>query len=430
MTLRSKFGWRARTSRRVGVASVLAIALAAFRCGSPAPTRPSDTGRRVIASLSPVPIRAEPERLGGPMNRYRLAGDAIFRGSAGTSGRITQLAIAIARADGQIDTRTVGVDLAIDPGRVVTYRISQTIDSPSANPPERLQITAGGVDQDGKPLTIDAADAPVIASSPATSGPFNHVFIVLEENLGFENAIGNPQMPFLNQLASQFALATQYYANGHPSIGNYFMLTVGRIVTAAEDYAGLVSDDNVVRRLLASGLTWKSYAEDLPSVGYTGGNFGSYVRRHNVFATFDDVVRSATQVKNLVPFTHFAGDLAANALPNYAFIVPNLCNDGHDCPPSTVDAWLQANIGPLIGSAQFQRDGLLIITYDEAGDADTRYGGGRIAWIAVSGRSKRGYRSSTLYQHQNTLRLTLQALGVTAVPGMAAGASDMSEFFY
>jgi acid phosphatase len=140
-------------------------------------------------------------------------------------------------------------------------------------------------------------------------------------------------------------------------------------------------------------------------------------------------VNSPTQVKNLVPFTHFAIDLAENTLPNYAFIVPNLCNDGHDCPAATVDQWLQANIAPLVGSSQFQRDGLLIVTYDEAADSDVRQGGGRIAWVAVSGKSKRGYRSSTLYQHQSTLRLTAQALGLTIFPNLAATAPDMREFF-
>jgi hypothetical protein len=94
-----------------------------------------------------------------------------------------------------------------------------------------------------------------------------------------------------------------------------------------------------------------------------------------------------------------------------------------------VDSWLRSNIGPLIGSSQFQRDGLLIITYDEGPDADVRHGGGRVAWVAVSGRSKRGYRSSTFYQHQSTLRLMSQALGLVMFPNQAATAPDMSEFF-
>ncbi|PYP42552.1 MAG: hypothetical protein DMD42_11855, partial [Gemmatimonadetes bacterium] len=57
------------------------------------------------------------------------------------------------------------------------------------------------------------------------------------------------------------------------------------------------------------------------------------------------------------------------------------------------------------------------------------HGGGRIAWIAVSGKSKSGYRSTTLYQHASTLRLSLKVLGVTAYPNAAATALEMDEFF-
>jgi len=260
-------------------------------------------------------------------------------------------------------------------------------------------------------------------------GPsFNHVYIVVEENTDYTSVIGSSSMPYLNGLAQQYGLATQYYANTHPSIGNYFMMTVGKIITNDDSYSNVVSDDNVVRRLLAAGKTWKSYAEDLPSVGYTGGDMGNYARKHNVIALLSDVVNDPVQKNNLVPFTQFATDLANSALPSYSFIVPNLCNDAHDCSLSTADAWLQTNIDPLIKGAQFQQDGLLIILFDEAG-GDNGHGGGRVAWIAVSGKSKPGYRSTTLYQHASTLRLSLEVLGVTAYPNAAAIAPEMDEFF-
>src|SRR5204863_8057865 len=191
---------------------------------------------------------------------------------------------------------------------------------------------------------------------------FNHVFIVVEENTNYANVIGNSSMPYLNGLAQQYGLPTQYYADPHPSLGNYFMLTVGDIVTNNDSYSGpLVTEDNVVRELLTAGKTWKSYAEDLPRVGYTGPDVGKYARRHNTVALLADVVNDPNQVKNLVPFTQFATDLSSNTLPNYALIVPNTCNDAHDCPLSTADSWLKTHIDPLIKSAQFQQDGLLII---------------------------------------------------------------------
>jgi phosphatidylinositol-3-phosphatase len=262
-----------------------------------------------------------------------------------------------------------------------------------------------------------------------SSGPFTHVFIVVEENEGFDDVLTNGAMPYLGFLASQFAQATEYYATSHPSIGNYFMLTVGRIVSTSDSYSSVVTDDNIVRQLIAAGKTWKSYAEDLPAPGYTGGDTGLYARRHNVIALLSDVVGNAAQARNLVPFSQFPLDLAANTLPNYSFIVPNLCNDGHDCSIAVADGWLQSQIAPLIASSQFQRDGLLIIVYDEATDRDSSHGGGRIPWVAVSGRSKRGYRSTTFYQHESTLRLTCEALGLNAYPNLAASAPSMTEFF-
>jgi acid phosphatase len=163
-------------------------------------------------------------------------------------------------------------------------------------------------------------------------------------------------------------------------------------------------------------------------VGYTGSGRGKYARKHNVIALLSDVVNDTAQRNNLVPFSQFAVDLAAGTLPNYSMLVPNLCNDAHDCPLSTADAWLKTNLEPLIASPTFQRDGLLIVAFDEA-VSDSTKGGGRIAWVVVSPKAKRGYRSSTPYQHQSALRLSLGWLGVTAFPNAAADAPDMDEFF-
>src|SRR3989449_5024707 len=270
--------------------------------------------------------------------------------------------------------------------------------------------------------------AVTVTASGGGSAPFGHVFVVTEENHDYASVVGSAAMPYLNGLAQQYGLATQYYANTHPSIGNYFMLATGQIITNNDSYSTIVTVDNVVRRLLAAGKTWKSYAENLPSVGYTGGDVGNYARKHNVFALLSDVVNDATQVQNLVPFSQFATDLANGTLPDFVNIVPNLCNDAHDCSLATADGWLQSNIDPLIKSALFQQDGLLIIVFDESGGDNTN-GGGRIVWVAVSPKSKPGYQSATLYQHQSTLRLILKGLGVTAFPGAAASAPDMGEFF-
>ena len=256
-----------------------------------------------------------------------------------------------------------------------------------------------------------------------------HVFIVVEENHSYASVVGTGAMPYLDTLIGRYALATQYYANTHPSIGNYFMLTVGQIVTNNDSYVDTIRDDNVVRRLLAAGKTWKSYADSLPSVGYTGGNVGKYVRRHNPLTYLSDVTDDPAQKQRLVPFTQFANDLAGDTLPNYSFIVPNLCHDAHDCALDSADTWLHSNIKPLIESPRFQQDGLLVIVFDESVGSDVVYGGGQIVCVLVSAKVKPGYRSTTLYQHQSTLRMMIQALGLSSYPGAAASAVEMGEFF-
>jgi len=263
---------------------------------------------------------------------------------------------------------------------------------------------------------------------PSVSGPFGHVFIVVDENANYGDVIGDSAMPYLNSLARRYALATRYYANAHPSIGNYFMMTVGDTIANDDGYSHIVTRDNVVRRLVAAGKTWKSYAESLPWVGYLGQGRGRYARKHNVLALLSDVAQDDEQRANLVPFSQLATDLGTDALPDYGFIVPNLCNDAHDCPLSTADAWLRQNIDPLVQSATFQRDGLLIVVFDESG-RDSTYGGGRIACVIVSPKAQRGYRSTTFYQQQSLLRLSLAALGVRTFPNAAASAPDMDEFF-
>jgi len=270
------------------------------------------------------------------------------------------------------------------------------------------------------------------ASPPPPSGTvpqFEHVVLVVEENHSYSEVIGNSAMPYLNGLASQYGLATQYFANTHPSIGNYFMLTTGQIVTNDDAFAGTVSVDNIARDLLASGNTWKSYAESIPSQGYTGGDSYPYAKRHNPFSYFTDVVNSSSQVQNLVSLSQFNSDLANNQLPNFSFLVPNLLDDAHDGPLQLADAWLQQTIAPLISRSAFQKDGLLIIVFDEADTSDSANGGGHVAALIISPKAQQGHQSTTLYQHQSTLRLILHGLRVPAYPAAANSAPEMGEFF-
>jgi phosphatidylinositol-3-phosphatase len=262
-------------------------------------------------------------------------------------------------------------------------------------------------------------------STPPSSA---HVVMVVEENHSYSQVIGNSAMPYLNGLASQYGLATQYFGDVHPSIGNYLMLTTGIPETIDDSFTGTISDDNVVRELVKANKTWHSYAESLPNVGYVGGDAYPYLRHHNPFTYLTDVNGTA-QANNLVPFSQFAADLSAGKLPDYSFVIPNAMNDAHDGTLAQADQWLQANIDPVIKNAAFQKNGVVVIVFDESVMTDVSHGGGHVAMVVVGPKVKKGFQSTTTYQHQSTLRFVLSTLGVNSYPGAAAVATDMGEFF-
>lgn len=259
---------------------------------------------------------------------------------------------------------------------------------------------------------------------PASS----RIFLVVEENHSYSEVIGNSSMPYLNSLATKFGLATQYYADAHPSIGNYFMLTTGQIETIDNAFTGTVGDDNIVRELVKANKTWRSYAESLPSPGYLGGDVFPYLRHHNPFTYFSDVI-GTSQASNVVPFSQFSADLNSGNLPDFSFIVPDALDDAHDGTLAAADQWLQTNIDPLVTSGAFQSNGVLVIVFDESEITDVAHGGGHVAMVIVGPQIKPGVQSSTLFQHESTLRLVLSTLGVNSFPGNAASARDMGEFF-
>jgi acid phosphatase len=291
-----------------------------------------------------------------------------------------------------------------------------------------LQASCGGGTTDPPPPP-PPGKIPIVA----------HVFLLVEENHSYSQVIGNSVMPYTNGLAKQYALATQFYANRFNSLPNYFMLTVGDLVTTNDSYTGTVTADNVARAVTAAGKSWKIYAESLPSAGYLGPSVLPYGQDHNPFAYFSDVKNSSSQAANMVPFTQLATDMQNGTLPDYAMIVPNFENDGHDCPPAmsnctdtdklqNIDNWVKNNIGPLISSSAFSNS-VLIYTWDESDINDTSNPNERVATILISPKVKAGFQSTTKYQHQSTLKLTMQLIGVSDYPGLAASAPDMSEFF-
>lgn len=306
-----------------------------------------------------------------------------------------------------------------------------------------------------------AQQAPEIPKSHGEIPLFQHVFVIVEENENYEHVIGNTDdLPYLNSLADRYGLATNYFANTHPSINNYFYLTAGRSGTKPPWIRGLadvypldVSGENMASVLTAEGKSWKAYAEDLPRPGYVGDDKFPYAKRHNPFAYFETVRSKVSERARIVPFQQFKQDLDNQALPDYSFIVPNLYHDGHNSLTTRrgsgcgehqalrqIDDWLKENIRPLVESSTFQQGGLLIILFDEACSGkkgDSRLdptnaairGGGRVPAIIVSSRTPPHTRSAVLYHHESVLRLSLKALGVDRFPGLSDTSPDMYPFF-
>jgi phosphatidylinositol-3-phosphatase len=267
-----------------------------------------------------------------------------------------------------------------------------------------------------------------------------HVFVVVEGTSGYTSVINNSSMPYLNQLASRYGLATQFYANTHPAIGNYFTLTTGQTISNNPAFAATVSQENIVRSLMQSGKTWKSYAESLPAAGYTGASKYPYLKSSNPFSYFADVANSSSEKLNLVPLAQFSADLAAGSLPDFSFLAPNAANSLQGCPVGVTactqyqkqrlaDAWLQKNVAPLLASKAFQQDGLLMIVFSDAAASDTTRGGGRVAALLIGPKVKPGYKSTAVYSHRNLLKTALQALGVSNYPSPVATVAGMKDFF-
>lgn len=276
-------------------------------------------------------------------------------------------------------------------------------------------------------------------NSTGTVPAFAHVVLVVEENTSYSEVIGNSAMPYLNSLATKYGVATQYYGNVHPSIGNYLMMTTGAMATTDDHFTGTISGDNLARQFATDNKTWKVYAEGVPSAGYLGGDTGYYIQHHNPFSYFSDVTSNPAEAANIVPFSGFGSDVGSGNLPDFALVIPNSRDDAHDCPGggssctasqrlAPADAWLQANIAPLIASAQMANT-LLVITFDEGDLSDTANGGGHVATVVVSQTGKAGYKGTATYQHQNLLRTIGDALRLSHVPGAGQSAGNMGEFF-
>ena len=285
-------------------------------------------------------------------------------------------------------------------------------------------------------------------ASPQSVPRSTHVWMITEENHSFEDVIGNSAMPYYNQLANQYGLATQFYANQHSSLPALMWLVAGAPV---EPNNGTVSchhtDDNIVRELLKQGYTWRSYQQSMPSAGYQGlfgGKNNMYYRRHNPLIDFSDVCPGTGQEINSVPISDVITDLnAADFVPdatvNYAYVTPDADEDAHSGTLQAADHWLQANIPAILDRPEFMPggDGILFIVWDEGTlykdnrcSATVKNGcGGRTATLVIGPQVKPGYKSTITYHSENVLKTVCVAMGLSPCPGAAQNADPMADFF-
>ena len=252
------------------------------------------------------------------------------------------------------------------------------------------------------------AGGSVGATIPARPPPsvrvptFTHVVVVVFENKEATSIAGNPDAPTFNALAHRYAVLTNYDAVSHPSLPNYLALVSGSTHGISSDCTDCVIDArNLADTLAAAGKTWKTYAEDLPHPGYTGAFSGRYAKKHDPFLYFRDVADSRARRNRVVPFTQLSSDLRRHRLPDLSLVVPNLCDDMHDCSVATGDAWLKTHVVPLLHSRAL-RGGVVFVVFDE-GTSSTG-GGGHVYALALGPTVRGGSRFTRATNHYGLLR--------------------------
>jgi acid phosphatase len=240
------------------------------------------------------------------------------------------------------------------------------------------------------------------------------VVVAIFENKNEQSIIGSAAAPYLTQLAASGAMFTDAHGIRHPSQPNYLALFSGSTQGVTNDACPLTfPGGNLAAQLAAAGETFAGYSEDLPQPGWTGCKSGGYARKHNPWVDFPALPASVNQ-----PFSALPANYAA--LPTVSFVVPNLCNDMHDCPVATGDAWARRVLDPYVTWAR-AHDSLLIVTFDES------EGGSAANHIAtfVVGAGVRQTSVNQRIDHYSVLRTLEDMYGLPPL-GEAANAQPLT----
>jgi hypothetical protein len=273
------------------------------------------------------------------------------------------------------------------------------------------------------------------ARHPAAAAHYDHVFVIVEENHGYTDVIGNPAAPNLNSLASQYGLATSYFAVAHPSEPNYVALLGGSTFTVASDdayYVNRVAAPSLISELDHAGISWKAYLQGLPHAAYQGICYPAncngapdkdplYVSKHNAIANFTTSLNPADWSRQ-VPMRQLAADLRRGHVPAFNWVIPDECHDQHGDPPYCIDSgstggqdpqdqrlvavgdeYLGQLVAQITGASFWAKGNNAIdITYDE-GD-DNAGGGGQVADVVITSHGPRQLSDPAAYSHYSLLR--------------------------
>jgi hypothetical protein len=243
---------------------------------------------------------------------------------------------------------------------------------------------------------------PTTSNGAAVSTSPKHVFVVMMENKGYDQALGGD---YTASLSSEYAVAADYHAIAHPSLPNYLALTSGSTQGITSDkYQALPSGEDLGSELTSAGIPWRAYMEDM-----SDGCFDSpspYAIKHNPFAFYGGQCPS-----NVVDLSQLDEDLSGE-IPNFVWITPNLCHNEHDCSVSTGDQWLAEIVPKITESDAWKEDGVLFIVWDED---DKKSGPNRVPLIVVAPDLK-SHQTDAHYDHYSLLatiqdRLDVERLG-------------------
>lgn len=276
-----------------------------------------------------------------------------------------------------------------------------------------LVVVVGGCGTDnGFTRDPDASGPRVITTQGSLPRPA-HVLVVIFENKSAGQVLGAATAPYLNGLAATGMTFTNSHGIAHPSQPNYIALLAGSSDGVGDDSCpqNLGNRPNLAKQLLDAGDSFTGFAEAMPAAGYTGCSAGHYARKHNPWVDFSNIPASSNQ-----PYSAFPADLSA--LPTVAFLIPDLCNDMHDCPVTVGDRWARRTLPRYLNWAR-GHDSLLVVTFDE----DDGSAANHIPTFLVGPMVRAGH-SQQLIDHYNLLR-TLEDMYRLPPLGHAADAHPL-----